>query len=367
LKVAEFKEFLSLYLPNASVSVEGYLVKEKGYWKLADSTLNGSNGSNSGAPKVGIIPGSFSDLSSFEGSYVQVKGRLFYDFYSDGVYPKIFLSSIDVVKEATVPVNQSFALRKTDVIPLSVLVRNVLAKSGIINILLVYGSSSLTRNDFINGFSSVDIVDLNLFDYVNIRELETKLNDDALYEALSSCDFISSVDAIFLVRGGGDKADLARVGGEKTASFILDLKIPFYLAIGHSSDSAVSVLEQVADQVFPTPSLAGVELAKSIKEVVFYDNLMKEYNNLKSKHDSLFDENNLLRKDYFSLTNDLNNLRVSYESLLKDYNNLKANYDSELRELLSKVDKLKSERDFAFTVLIVLFIFSVLFFFVFKT
>jgi hypothetical protein len=334
LKAAEFKEFLSLYLPNASVSVEGYLVKEKGYWKLADSTLNGSNGSNSGAPKVGIIPGAFSDLSSFEGCYVQVKGRLFYDFYSDGVYPKIFLSSIDVIKEATVPVNRSFALRKTDVVPLSVLVRNVLAKSGVINILLVYGSSSLTRNDFLNGFS-MNRDDLNLFDYVNIRELETNLNDESLYKALSSCDFISSVDAIFLVRGGGDKADLARVGGEKTASFILDLKIPFYLAIGHSSDSAVSVLEQVADQVFPTPSLAGVDLANSIAGV--------------------------------SLAKGLNNLRVSYGSLLKDYNNLKANYTGELRELMGKLNKLKSERDFAFAILIILIIFFVLFFLVFKT
>jgi hypothetical protein len=334
LKATEFKEFLSLYLPNASVSVEGYLVKEKGYWKLADSTLNGFNGSNSGAPKVGIIPGAFSDLSSFEGSYVRVKGRLLYDFYSDGVYPKVVLSAIDVIKGATVSVNRSFALRKTDVVPLSVLVRNVLAKSGVINILLVYGSSSLTRNDFLNGFS-MNRDDLNLFDYVNIRELETNLNDDSLYNALSSCDFISSVDAIFLVRGGGGKVDLARVGGEKAASFILDLKIPFYLAIGHSSDSAVSVLEQVADQVFPTPSLAGVDLANSIAGV--------------------------------SLAKELNDLRVSYGSLLKDYNNLKANYTGELRELMGKLNKLKSERDFAFAILIILTIFFVLFFLVFKT
>jgi exonuclease VII large subunit len=77
----------------------------------------------------------------------------------------------------------------------------------------------------------------------------------------------SGVHAVFLLRGGGAKGELARVGGFESIKAIIRGDIPFYIAIGHSFDRMVSLLEKAADGHFATPSIAGQELGKLVRVV----------------------------------------------------------------------------------------------------
>ncbi len=71
--------------------------------------------------------------------------------------------------------------------------------------------------------------------------------------------------AVFLLRGGGSKEELARVGGFESIKAIIRAYIPFYIAIVHSFDRMVSFIEKVADGHFATPSIAGQELGKLVR------------------------------------------------------------------------------------------------------
>jgi len=57
----------------------------------------------------------------------------------------------------------------------------------------------------------------------------------------------SGVHAVFLLRGGGSKGELARVGGFESIKTIIRADIPFYIAIGHSFDRMVSLMEKAQE------------------------------------------------------------------------------------------------------------------------
>jgi len=57
------------------------------------------------------------------------------------------------------------------------------------------------------------------------------------------------------------------VGGFESIKAIIRADIPFYIAIGHSFDRMVSLMEKVADGNFATPSIAGQELGKLMRVV----------------------------------------------------------------------------------------------------
>jgi exonuclease VII large subunit len=52
---------------------------------------------------------------------------------------------------------------------------------------------------------------------------------------------------VFLLRGGGSKGELARVGGFESIKTIIRADIPFYIAIGHSFDRMVSLMEKAQE------------------------------------------------------------------------------------------------------------------------
>jgi len=127
--------------------------------------------------------------------------------------------------------------------------------------LLIHGKNAQTHQDFLinlkNEFTEYS-------KYVDIETIETSLADNALEQVIKQN--AKNYDAIFLVRGGGDSQELERVGGVKSAIAILDAKVPFYMALGHSQDRNLSVLEKVADGIYHTPTALGIHLGKMLKE-----------------------------------------------------------------------------------------------------
>jgi len=127
--------------------------------------------------------------------------------------------------------------------------------------LLIHGKNARTHQDFLinlkNEFTEYS-------KYVDIETIETSLADNALEQVIKQN--AKNYDAIFLVRGGGDSQELERVGGVKSAIAILDAKVPFYMALGHSQDRNLSVLEKVADGIYHTPTALGIHLGKMLKE-----------------------------------------------------------------------------------------------------
>jgi len=69
------------------------------------------------------------------------------------------------------------------------------------------------------------------------------------------------VDVIVVVRGGGSKADLAAFDQEIVARAVATSDLPVWTGIGHTGDQ--SVVDEVANRAFITPTECGQELARA--------------------------------------------------------------------------------------------------------
>jgi hypothetical protein len=128
---------------------------------------------------------------------------------------------------------------------------------------LIHGRSAQVWQDFISAFRSAAG---EYADRVEFVRFESSLADEELAKTIEKVAG-SGVHAVFLLRGGGSKEELARVGGFESIKAIICADIPFYIAIGHSFDRMVSLMEKVADGHFATPSIAGQELGKLVRVV----------------------------------------------------------------------------------------------------
>jgi exodeoxyribonuclease VII large subunit len=70
-------------------------------------------------------------------------------------------------------------------------------------------------------------------------------------------------DACVMIRGGGDKAGLYQLNHARLATAVCRFPVPVLVGIGHERDSVI--LDEVANQRFPTPSL----LIAHIKHTIF--------------------------------------------------------------------------------------------------
>jgi exonuclease VII large subunit len=137
---------------------------------------------------------------------------------------------------------------------------------------LIHGKSAQVWQDFIIGFRGAAGKHADRVEFVRF---ESSLMDGELAKTIKeTANF--GVHAVFLLRGGGDQEELARIGGFESLLAVIRLNIPFYTAIGHSFDRMVSLMEKVADGHFPTPSLAGQELGKLVFTVSELETLKQE-------------------------------------------------------------------------------------------
>ena len=204
---------------------------------------------------------------------------------------------------------------------------------------LIYGNSAQVPQDFIGGYARAAG---EYADRIEFVRFESSLSDGQLARTIEEVAN-SEVHALFLLRGGGSPEELARVGGFESAMTIIRVNIPFYVAIGHSLDRMVSLLEKVADGIFATPSEAGRELGGLVYLLSHLENLEDKARNteielrfkeekLKEQLEELFSLREQLQlkeqqlKEYLTLKEELLSLREQLnlkEQQLQEYFTLK--------------------------------------------
>ncbi|MEM1668513.1 MAG: exodeoxyribonuclease VII large subunit [Thermofilaceae archaeon] len=178
----------------------------------------------------------------------------------------------------------------------------------LLSIAVIHGKQAQTHIDFEQALCSSFPQAPNLLK-ITYHEVPLSL-DDSLSTTIEKV--AKNHDLIFIVRGGGEKDELSRIGGPKTIDAILNINKPVYLAIGHSLDKNNTPLYLVADDSFPTPSIAGTELGETIKTVLTIASLPK-----------LTQEEANTKAELKLLQEKLNDLQRNYEKSLEEKNKLK--------------------------------------------
>ncbi len=263
VKPSDVVEKLSSQLSSGFVfpiKVRGTVILDKGYYKLTDG-------------KAGITLNVEKSLELPVGAEVEIEGVLCANAFCKEdtaiLYPAINVNSYKVLDEDK---EREFQKRVAEVEAL-LKERNhygfwetfsrLLKEKKTLKIGLIHGKSAQVWQDFISGFRSAAG---EYADRVEFVRFETSLADEELAKTVEKAAN-SGVHAVFLLRGGGAKGELARVGGFESIKAIIRADIPFYIAIGHSFDRMVSLMEKVADGHFATPSIAGQELGKLVRIV----------------------------------------------------------------------------------------------------
>ena len=269
VKPSDIVEKLSSHVSSSFVfpiKVRGTVILDKGYYKLTDG-------------KAGITLNVEKSLELPVGAEVEIEGVLganaFYKEDTAILYPAINVNSYKVLDEDK---EREFQKRVAEV---EALLRNrnhygfwetfsrLLREKKTVKVGLIHGNSAQVWQDFISAFR---IAAGEYADKVEFVRFEGSLSDGELAKTIEKAAN-SGVHAVFLLRGGGSKEELARVGGFESIKAIIRADIPFYIAIGHSFDRMVSLMEKVADGNFATPSIAGQELGKLMRVVSENENL----------------------------------------------------------------------------------------------
>jgi len=269
VKPSDIVEKLSSHVSSNFVfpiKVRGTVILDKGYYKLTDG-------------KAGITLNVEKSLELPVGAEVEIEGVLganaFYKEDTAILYPAINVNSYKVLDEDK---EREFQKRVAEV---EALLRNrnhygfwetfsrLLKEKRALKVGLIHGNSAQVWQDFISAFRSAAG---EYADRIEFVRFESSLADGELAKTIEKAAN-SGVHALFLLRGGGSPEELARVGGFESIKAIIRADIPFYIAIGHSFDRMVSLMEKVADGNFATPSIAGQELGKLMRVVSENENL----------------------------------------------------------------------------------------------
>lgn len=342
-------------LPRPYVAVVGSITKKKGYFKLSDENTDLS---------LISLSGDYNDYQ--EGYRVEAYGYLNYQVSSGAVYPRLDVERLRILnKKEDNSENVKELIRKKTNRGFVGYISSI-AKKDFVNILLIHGQGAQVHRDFENAFSS----SIGYYkDRVNLQFVETRLNDDDLSQTLKQID-TSKYDLVFIIRGGGSEQELSRVGGIKSLNVIIEKDIPLYLALGHSLDKGLSLLEKVADYSFPTPSIAGQETGRLLR-LYFEEEELKRQNEklrqeivaIKTQFAQTETENiKNLQRAVNSLQKQLTEKNQEFKSLLLFTENLKAE-NSRLRE---KKEKLQANQQILYLLLIIFVVLLTFAFFVVK-
>ncbi len=234
-----------------------------------------------------------------------------------GIYPKIEVRKFQIIENTEQLKNEDLYLREKELLEIirkkaleiKKLHPNVhkllsdfseLSKKEKIKITILHGKDAQTHKDFLTGLARAFP---QYEKYITVSLKETSLiSDKQLAETIKSASLSS--DMIFIVRGGGNPEELKSIGGFSSCKTIAECTKPVYVALGHSLDKNISLIEKVADEHFPTPTLAGVELGKALELSLLLLDLKEknnqflklnlEINNLKNNLSSLKSQRNIL-------------------------------------------------------------------------
>ena len=232
------------------VSVRGFVIYDKGYYKLSDG-------------KNVITLNNVKELSV--GDEIEVEGFVELKPQHSAVYPVLNVSSYKVLSKGDI--NQKIqqeiakAIREKEHFGFWEFFSRALEQKEVLIVGLIYGKSAQVGQDFKSAFRSSAG---HYCDRVSFVEIESTLSDGELAKAIESTKQ-KNVDALFLLRGGGSQEELSRIGGIEAIRAVKKANLPFYTAIGHSYDRLSSDMERIADAAFATPSIAGTELGKLVR------------------------------------------------------------------------------------------------------
>lgn len=309
----EILNFISSNKNFLPVKIKGKLIYDNGYPRLVDE-------------KGYMISLENLNFNVEENSFLEAEGLLkCYVYPNGGIYPRVEVKRINNF------IDEKYDLLHFEQELLSIMKSNSFINVGFygyfeeliykkitneekIKIAVIHGKGAQTHKDFEHAFlrevkEVSSIVDLIFY--------EVSLSNDI--ELAKTIKEIENVDAIFIVRGGGKKEELEKVGGKETYKAILQTKIPVYVAIGHSLDKKFSLLEKVAQATFPTPSLAGTELGKLI--YTSYERLFL--------HHKFIEEKNKTEK----IHNELSLLKMQQEKENKEKELMLTNYQQQIQSL----------------------------------
>jgi len=255
MKVSELIDKVNTVLNGETIkigeiTVEGVVSKENGYYKLVDA--------DNKEKSITI----YYNKPLKEGVTINAHGTVEVSLHkkTNGFYPKLMATSIETVTEEP-------AIDQTYLDELNTKLRNFVPRllSTIIKdqmkCLLIHGKNAQTHQDFLINLKT-EFPEYS--QYADITTMETSLVDNSLEQVIR--ENANNYDVIFLVRGGGDSQELERIGGVKSAIAILYANVPFYIALGHSQDRNLSVLEKVADGIYHTPTALGIHFGKILKD-----------------------------------------------------------------------------------------------------
>ncbi len=285
----EVLDRLSGLFSRELISARGYLIRKNSYFKLS---MDGHEVDVSGEMLVEV------PLESF----VEVDGYLTYSIYQGGgIYPRILVKDVRVIedsgKKLTDAMEELLRRRKTHR-GWQYLV-GLLEKEKVLRLAVVHGRGAQVHRDFENAYIGAvgAYAGRVAFDF-----FESPLSDEELSQTLSD---LTDYHAVFVLRGGGAREELQRVGGILSASVVIERDIPLYLALGHSLDRGLSMLERVAEHTFPTPSIAGAELGKAVRLITEYQLMAGRMEELSMRARLAED----LRREKESLLEELRTLR----------------------------------------------------------
>lgn len=311
----EILNFISSNKNFLPVKIKGKLVYDNGYPRLVDE-------------KGYMISLENLNFNIEENTFLEVEGLLkCYVHPNGGIYPRVEVKKVsnftDEIYELLHFEQELLSIMKSK--PFTnvgfygyfekVIYKKIVSEEKI-RIAVIHGKGAQTHRDFEHAFlreakEVSSIVDL-IFYEVSLS------NDIELAKTIEEVES-TNIDAIFIVRGGGKKEELEKVGGKETYKAILRAKIPVYVAIGHSLDKRFSLLEKVAQATFPTPSLAGTELGKLI--YTFCESYFLRH--------KLIEEKNKTEKIY----NELSLLKTQQEKENKEKELMQINYQRQIQSL----------------------------------
>jgi len=302
-----------------TIKVRGIYKKINGYDKLVDESDSNK-----------VIDISFRGLIP-ENTLMEVEGTLALQFNKSGIYPKIKCSKTIIVETSDSKSLLDVLQEKLKKFRPRTLMSVVEEHKGRLKCLLIHGTNAQTNSDFEGELRTV-FNDYN--EYITIDQIETVLLDDNLEKTIR--ENAQNYDVIFLVRGGGKEEELEKVGGPKSAIAILDVNKPFYIALGHSRDKNLSLLEKVSDYSFHTPSALGTYFGRVLREYhekKTMEESKKEMTTMKIELEKLKSENNQI-KNYLDKQEEQN------KALLEE----KASLSATVKRLQSELTRLKEAK-----------------------
>jgi hypothetical protein len=248
-----------------------------------------------------------------ENSLVKVKGILSVKYVNKGFYPELEALSYEIIEETSdeeKKLKDKFSEKLNTFIPriFNSIINSVINNGSKrkLKCLVIHGQNAQTQYDFINSLRQSFP---RYQDFVEIENLETNLNDESLEKVIREKGL--NYDIIFLVRGGGSPEDLSKIGGIKSAIAVLEIGKPFFIAIGHSQDRNVSLLEKVCDYAYHTPSALGTQFGEALKTEIEKEEIKQVLNEKEREKEDLrqvlLNEKEKTERDSDSLVQNLKN------------------------------------------------------------